>query len=68
MRKNCCDIDQMQRNEKVEFIAIAEIADFPNHPFRVVVDRDMMDLADSIGRIGVVNPAVVRQNKDGGYE
>lgn len=68
MRKNCCDIDQLQQNEKVEFIAISEIFDFPNHPFRVVVDRDMMDLVDSIGRIGVVNPVVVRQKKDGGYE
>ena len=68
MRKNCCDIDQLQQNEKVEFFAISEIFDFPNHPFRVVVDRDMMDLVDSIGRIGVVNPVVVRQKKDGGYE
>lgn len=68
MRKNCCDIDQLQQNEKVEFIAISEIFDFPNHPFRVVVYRDMMDLVDSIGRIGVVNPVVVRQKKDGGYE
>lgn len=68
MRKNCCDIDQLQQNEKVEFIAISEIFDFPNHPFRVEVDKDMMDLVDSISRIGVVNPAVVRQKKDGGYE
>ena len=68
MRKNYCDIDQLQQNEKVEFIAISEIFDFPNHPFRVEVDKDMMDLVDSISRIGVVNPAVVRQKKDGGYE
>lgn len=68
MRKNCCDIDQLQQNEKVEFIAISEIFDFPNHPFRVEIDKDMMDLVDSISRIGVVNPAVVRQKKDGGYE
>lgn len=68
MRKNCCDIDQLQQNEKVEFIAISELFDFPNHPFRVEADKDMMDSADSISRIGVVNPAVVRQKKDGGYE
>ena len=68
MRKDCYDIDQTKYNEEVVEIAISEITDFPNHPFRIVLDKDMMDLVESINRVGVLVPAVVREKESGGYE
>lgn len=68
MRKDCYDVDEIIMDGKVEYIAISKITDFPEHPFRVTIDKDMMELVESINRIGVVNPAVVRCNKSGGYE
>lgn len=67
MRNDCYGVKTIQ-NERIEHIAISEISDFPEHPFRVVIDKDMMELVESVSRMGVVNPAVVRQGKAGGYE
>ncbi len=59
--------EEAQR-EVVANIPIAEISLFPNHPFKVRMDADMMDLAESVRQHGVLEPALVRPKPGGGYE
>lgn len=59
--------DEVSR-ESVRNIAISEINDFPNHPFKVKMDENMSDLVDSIKEHGVLVPALVRPKEDGSYE
>lgn len=54
--------------ESVRNIPIAEISNFPNHPFKVRPDESMMEMAESIKEYGVLVPALVREKADGGYE
>ena len=49
-------------------IPISEIDDFPDHPFKVRDDEDMMQLVESVKERGVITPATVRQKEDGRYE
>ena len=53
---------------KIRDIPIAEIDEFPDHPFKVLMDEDMEQLVDSIKRSGVMTPATVRFKEDGRYE
>ena len=53
---------------KIREIPIAEIDEFPDHPFKVLMDEDMEQLVDSVRRSGVMPPATVRQKEDGRYE
>ena len=53
---------------KIRDIPIAEIDEFPDHPFKVLMDEDMEQLVDSIKRNGVMTPATVRVKEDGRYE
>ena len=63
---------QAERDEaklaKIKDIPLTEIDDFPNHPFKVRDDEDMVQLIDSIKERGVITPAMVRQKDDGRYE
>ena len=63
---------QEERNEaklaKIRDIPISEIDDFPDHPFKVRDDEDMLQLVESIKERGVITPATVRQKEDGRYE
>ena len=59
--------DDAQR-EKIMEISLAEIHDFPDHPFRVVQDEAMNEMAESVKQFGVLVPAMVRPREDGGYE
>ena len=52
----------------VREIPISEIDDFPDLPYRIEIDENMMHLVDSIRRNGVMTPAIVRQKEDGRYE
>src|SRR5574344_3104031 len=54
--------------QKIRDIPIADIDDFPDHPFKVRDDEDMMQLVDSVKERGVITPATVRQKEDGRYE
>ena len=45
-----------------------DIDPFPDHPFKVQDDEDMMNLAESIRTNGVLTPATVRKKEDGRYE
>lgn len=53
---------------KIRDIPIAEIDEFPDHPFKVLLDEDMEQLVESIKRNGVMTPATVRLKEDGRYE
>ena len=53
---------------KIRDIPLEPIDDFPDHPFKVRDDEDMMQLVESIKERGVITPATVRQKEDGRYE
>lgn len=59
---------ESENGNAVTEIPISEIDDFPDHPFHVVVDDAMNEMADSIKKNGVLTPAVVRKKDDGRYE
>ena len=59
---------ESENSNAVTEIPISEIDDFPDHPFHVVVDDAMNEMADSIKKHGVLTPAVVRKKDDGRYE
>lgn len=63
---------QAQREEeklsKIRDIPLGLIDDFPDHPFKVRDDEDMLQLIESIRDRGVITPATVRQKEDGRYE
>lgn len=63
---------QAQREEeklsKIRDIPLELIDDFPDHPFKVRDDEDMLQLIESIRDRGVITPATVRQKEDGRYE
>lgn len=56
------------KRESVREIPLAEISDFPNHPFKVKMDEEMQDMKESIRKYGVLVPALVREKPGGGYE
>lgn len=53
---------------KIRDIPISGIDEFPDHPFKVLMDEDMEQLVESIKRNGVMTPATVRLKEDGRYE
>ena len=53
---------------KIRDIPLELIDDFPDHPFKVRDDEDMIQLVESVKERGVITPATVRQKKDGRYE
>ena len=53
---------------KIRDIPIFQIDEFPDHPFKVLMDEDMEQLVESIKRNGVMTPATVRLKEDGRYE
>lgn len=54
--------------EKVIHININEIDDFPEHPFKVIVNDEMNEMVESIKQKGVLVPTIVRKKDDGRYE
>lgn len=56
------------KRESVREIPLEEISDFPNHPFKVKMDEEMQDMAESVSQYGVLVPALVREKPGGGYE
>lgn len=53
---------------RVEDIPVDLIDDFPNHPFKVRMDDNMVEMAESIAQHGVLVPAIIRPKEDGRYE
>lgn len=63
---------QEQRDDaklkKINGIPLEEIDEFPDHPFKVLDDEDMMNLAESVREQGIITPATLRKKEDGRYE
>ena len=53
---------------KIRDIPLELIDDFPDHPFKVRDDEDMIQLVESVKERGVITPATVRQKEDSRYE
>lgn len=59
---------QEDNAEKVIHIPLDKISDFPNHPFKVREDKAMVELSESIAKVGVLMPALVRPKENGEFE
>ena len=53
---------------RIHEIPLDEIDEFPEHPYKVKDDEDIMNLVESIRENGVLTPATVRKKEDGRYE
>ena len=53
---------------RIHEIPLDEIDEFPDHPYKVKDDEDMLNLMESIKENGVLTPATVRKKGDGRYE
>ncbi|MCP1100989.1 ParB-like chromosome segregation protein Spo0J [Aequitasia blattaphilus] len=54
--------------EQILEIPVKEISDFPNHPFKVRLDKEMQDMIESINQYGILVPAIVREKEGGSIE
>jgi ParB family chromosome partitioning protein len=55
--------------ERVQIIPLSELHPFPDHPFSVRDDDDIMkETLDSVKARGILTPAIARPREDGGYE
>ena len=54
--------------EKVVYISIKDIDDFPEHPFKVIENDEMKEMVDSIKEKGVLVPTIIRPKANGKYE
>ena len=53
---------------RVQEIPIDMIDDFPNHPFKVRMDDNMIEMAESVKQHGILVPAIVRPKENGHHE
>ena len=53
---------------KIRDIPLELIDDFPDHPFKVKLDEDMMQLVESVKERGIITPVTLRPKEDGRYE
>ena len=49
-------------------IPLELIDDFPDHPFRVRMDQEMRELAESVRQRGLISPVILRKKDGGRYE
>ena len=54
-------------NENVEYLKIAQLEPFPNHPFKVIENEDFEVLINSIRDHGITSPLLVWETEDGQY-
>jgi len=63
---------QAERDEaklkKIYEVPLDQIDPFPEHPFKVKDDEDMMNLVESVKVNGIITPATLRKKEDGRYE
>ena len=57
-----------KNKEKVVNISLNDIEDFPKHPFKVIDNEEMKQMAESITENGVLVPTLVRPKENGKYE
>lgn len=53
---------------EVKYLSLNDLHDFKDHPFQVKDDEDMDKLVESIKEQGILDPAIVRHRKEGGFE
>lgn len=51
----------------VHEIKLDELKEFPNHPFKVIDDKKMSELVESITEYGLLHPGIATKNPEGGY-
>ncbi|MBQ9717352.1 MAG: ParB/RepB/Spo0J family partition protein [Clostridia bacterium] len=54
--------------ENIKEVELSKLLPFPDHPFRVLEDESMREMAESIREYGVLMPLVVRPVEEGQYE
>lgn len=54
-------------SNNVEYLKIAQLEPFPNHPFKVIENEDLDVLINSIRDHGVTSPILVWENENGQY-
>ena len=59
--------DNAQRSYVTD-LPIAEISDFPDHPFKVRMDEEMEQMVESVRERGVLSPVLVCPMPDGSYQ
>lgn len=67
--KEVMDSESKQKKaSELKSIPLELLDDFPNHPFKVRDDEDMLELIESVTERGVLVPAMVRPKENGRYE
>ena len=56
------------KRERLMDIPIAQIRDFPDHPYKVRDDESMTELVESVKTRGLIQPVLVRPVEDGMFE
>ena len=56
------------KREKLMDIPISKIQDFPEHPYKVKDDENMVELVESVKKRGLIQPVLVRPLDNGMYE
>lgn len=59
---------QTDTGEKIVKIPLAELHTPKQHPFKVIDDEAMQEMAESITKYGVMVPGIARPQESGGYE
>lgn len=54
--------------DQIQEVALTELYPFKDHPFHVVDDEKMQEMAESVAQYGVLVPGIVRPRSEGGYE
>ena len=55
-----------QQGEQILTVPIAEVHDFENNPYQVRHDAELLDMAESISRLGYTRPALPARAKTAG--
>lgn len=61
-------IERVVKESDIKEVALTDLIPFENHPFKVLDNKDMDDLVESIKENGVLVPALARPLKNGKYE
>ena len=54
--------------DQIQELPLTELHPFKDHPFHVVDDEKMQEMAESVAQYGVLVPGIVRPRSEGGYE
>ena len=52
----------------IMLVSITDLQPFARHPYKVLDDEAMSEMAESVKQYGVLSPAIARPLPDGGYE